>query len=48
MEVGHAISLEQASLASDDVVMAQLMGVAVLEFGTVLHRHVYLRHVPII
>jgi hypothetical protein len=41
-EACHAISHEQASY---DVVMAQLMGVAVLEFGTVLNRHVFLHHV---
>jgi hypothetical protein len=43
-EAGRAIShigiSEQASLASDGNALDQSIGVAALEFGTVLHRHV--------
>ena len=34
---------KQASLASDENAMAQLIAVAILEFGIILHRHVLLR-----
>jgi hypothetical protein len=34
---------KQASLASDENARAQLVAVAVLEFGIILHRHVLLR-----
>lgn len=35
---------EQDSLALDKNAVAQLIAVAVLEFGIILHRHVLLRH----
>jgi hypothetical protein len=37
---------KQASSASDQNAVAQLVAVAVLEFGIILHRHVLLRPMP--
>ena len=42
--ISHVDGSKQESLESDENTMAQLMGVGVLEFGIVLHRHVFLRH----
>jgi hypothetical protein len=46
-EAGYTLDYKggskQASLASDENAMAQLIAVAVLEFGIILHRHVLLR-----
>jgi hypothetical protein len=46
-EAGYALDYKdgnkQASLASDENARAQLVAVAVLEFGIILHRHVLLR-----
>ncbi len=43
-DAGHTLShmdgTKQASLTSDKNPMAQLLGVAAVEFGIVLHRHV--------
>ena len=43
-EAGYTLDYKggskQASLASDENAMAQLIAVAVLEFGIILHRHV--------
>jgi len=43
-EAGHANShsgdSKQALLLTDENAMAQMIGVAILEFGVILHRHV--------
>ncbi len=39
--INHIDDNKQAPLASDENAMDQLIGVAVLELGIVLHRHVY-------
>lgn len=45
-EAGHTLDYKdgkkQASLASDDNAVAQLIAAAVLEFGIILHRYVLL------
>jgi hypothetical protein len=38
--VGHVKGSENGSYLSDEDAMAQIIGVAILEFGVVLHRHV--------
>jgi hypothetical protein len=39
--VSHIGGIERVSLASDENAMDQLVGVVCLEFGIVLHRHVF-------
>ena len=39
----HKGGSNQASSASDENAMAQIIAVAVLEFGIIIHRHVFLR-----